>query len=405
MKIWLINQYALTPNMAGGTRHYDLARQWIERGHEVTIVAAGFHYAMQKEMKQYDQGNYLFETIDGIDFVWIKTRPYAGNGAGRVINMLDFTRKLRKLRHAKRPDVIVGSSVHLFAVFGAYRLAKRFDVPFVMEVRDIWPQTLVDMGVHRWHPFVLLLGWMEAFLYRKAVQIVTLLPRADEHIRSFGIPSDKISWISNGVDLSRFETVQPSNRLDSKVFNILYTGAMGKANNLETLIDACAMLPRSKIAITLVGTGALKEALKTRAEDLKEIRFIEPVSKETVTAMLLEADVLFVGLKDLPLYRYGMSMNKVFDYMAAAKPIVFAAKVPENPVERSGCGIVVSPDDRDAIANAVRTLYNCTEQARLKMGALGKDYVRQHFGMDVIARTFESVLIKAIDEYKTDRPG
>jgi len=405
MTVWLINHYAVTPEHPGGTRHYDLARELAARGDDVTVIASSFHYAAFEETKHYAPGEtYRIESVDGIRFVWIKTAPYRGNGLGRVRSMLEFTWKLRILRRAAlpAPDVIVGSSVHLFAVYGAYRLAKTFDVPFVMEVRDIWPRTLVDMGVSRWHPFVLLLGVLEPFLYRKAVRIITLLPRAAEHITAFGVAARKVCWVSNGVDLSRFVSVTSSHRLDESRFNVLYAGTMGAANNLEPLLEAAGLLAeRREIRITLVGSGPLKAAFAERARGMQNVTVLDAVPKEAVAPLLAEADVLFVGLKDLPLYRFGMSMNKVFDYMAAERPVVFAAAVPENPVEKAGSGLIVPPDDPAEIANAIVTLYNYTTEQRRRMAEKGKAYVRDHFAMAVIAGAFKTVLKEAMDEYKT----
>ena len=404
MTIWLINHYAVTPGHPGGTRHYDIGRALAAMGHDVTLVAAGFHYATFEETRSYPQGSdYLVEETDGMRMVWVKTKPYRGNGIGRVRNMLEFTRKLRALPGIglPKPEVIVGSSVHLFAVYGAYRLAKKLRVPFVMEVRDIWPQTLVDMGVSKWHPFVLLLAVLEPFLYRRAEQIITLLPRAAEHIETFGIAPEKIHWISNGVDLGRFDGVTPSHLLEPGKFNVLYTGTMGTANNLEPLMEAANLLAAEPaIHITLVGGGPQKEALRKAAKN--NVTVLDALPKQRVAPLLAEADVFFVALKNLPLYRFGMSMNKVFDYMAAKKPVVFAADVPQNPISQAGSGIVVTPDNPAAIANAVLKLYNCTEAARRQMGENGYRYVAEHFSMQIIAAQFENVLLKAIHDYSTN---
>lgn len=401
MTIWLINHYVVTPEHPGGTRHYDIGRTLVAMGHDVTLVAAGFHYAMFEETRTYPHGSdYLVEETDGIRFVWVKTRPYQGNGIGRVRNMLEFTWKLRALPELglPKPDVIVGSSVHLFAVYGAYRLAKKLRVPFVMEVRDIWPQTLVDMGISKWHPFVLLLGVLEPYLYQRADQIITLLPRAAEHIETFAIAPEKIHWISNGVELERFETPTPSHLLEPGKFNVLYTGTMGTANNLEPLMEAADLLAADPaVHITLVGSGPHKATLRDAAANKSNVTVLDALPKQRVAPLLAEADVLFVGLKNLPLYRYGMSMNKVFDYMAAKKPVIFAADVPENPILRAGSGTIVRPDDPEAIANAVLKLYNCTQQQRRRMGENGYRYVAEHFSMKIIAAQFENVLLKAID--------
>jgi len=404
MNIWIINHYALTPEFSGGTRHYDIAGRLARQGHDVTIIASSFHYATLEEMKRYSEGeDFLIETIDGIRFVWIKTDPYRGNGLKRVWNMLQFTWKLHRLTSLPLPgpDVVVGSSVHLFAVYGAYRLAKQYGASFVMEVRDIWPQTLIDMGVSKWHPFVQVLGWLEPFLYRRADAIITLLPRASEHIERFGVSAEKIAWISNGVDIAKMDQALPSKRLDHGKFNILYAGTIGKANNLEVLIDAAKRVEKiSDIVITIVGEGPLKEKLQKEARELQNVKFLPSVSKREVPGLLKEADVLFVGLKNLPLYRFGMSMNKVFDYMAVSKPVIFATNVFENPIKAAESGIVVEPESPESIAKAIERLYNCSEDDRMRMGQAGYDYVKNRFDIDIIASKFEALLKKVYNEKK-----
>ena len=204
MTIWILNHHALTPQMGGGTRHYDFAKELIARGHQVSIISSSFHYSKYQEMKDYGSKNYIREDIHGVDWLWVKTPPYYGNGISRVKNMLSFTKSVLNITPTldlPRPDVIIGSSVHLFAVWAAYRLSKRFKTPFVMEVRDLWPQTLIDMGISKWHPFILLLSWLEKFLYKKADKIITLLPKANLYIEKLGIEKEKIVWISNGANI------------------------------------------------------------------------------------------------------------------------------------------------------------------------------------------------------------
>jgi len=167
MNIIIFNHHALSPSMGGATRHFDFAKELVKKGHKVCIVASSFHYASYKEMKSYEKGNYLSENIDGVDFIWIKTRTYTGNGLGRVINMLEYMIKARKVNLPFHADIIIGSSVHLFAVYAAYKLAKKLNIPFVMEVRDIWPQTLIDMGISSWHPFIFILSKLEKFYIKK----------------------------------------------------------------------------------------------------------------------------------------------------------------------------------------------------------------------------------------------
>jgi glycosyltransferase involved in cell wall biosynthesis len=394
MNVWILNHYALPPDAGGGTRHFDFARVLRRRGHDVTIVASSIHYATQKQMRNYGEEPYLVETTEGVRFVWLKTPPYRGNGIGRVRNMLAYTRNALRILprlDIPAPDVVVGSSVHLFAVYAAYRLARRYGVPFVMEVRDLWPQTLIDFGMSRYHPFVMLLGVTERFLYRKADKIVSLLPYAHEHIGRY-TDSSKVVWISNGTDMRRIAYVPP---VKKPTLDVCYAGAMGTANNLDVLLDAAALLrDRDDIRFRLRGEGALKERLlkRVREEKLHNVTIEDAVPKEAVGAFLASCDVLYVGLKDSPLYRYGMSMNKIYDYMAAGRPIVFAAASRNNPLEEAGIGYTVAPDDAAAIRDALVRIAALPLEHRRRLGEKARKFVESHYDVEVLAERFEKTL-------------
>lgn len=245
MTIWILNHHALTPQMSGGTRHYDFARELIKRGHKVAIISSSFHYSKYIEMKEYEEKEHICEYVDGIEWVWLKTPPYRGNGMARVKNMLSYTRKALKIiptLDLSKPDIIIGSSVHLFAVYAAYKLSRKYKIPFVMEVRDLWPQTLIDMGISKRHPFIIILGILERFLYRKADKIISNLPYAYEYISDYA-PPQKFEWISNGVDLRNISYKEKS---ESSPFVVSYTGAMGVANNLGVLVEAADKLKEDK---------------------------------------------------------------------------------------------------------------------------------------------------------------
>lgn len=395
MNIWIFNHHALTPEMGGGTRHYDFARVLVSQGHRVTIFASSFHYAKHQEMKSYAKGYYIYEQIDGIDFVWLKTRPYRGNGLGRVLNMLDYMKKVQKVAktHSK-PDVIIGSSVHLFAVYAAYKIAKYFKVPFVMEVRDLWPQTLIDMGVSKWHPFILLLSVMERFLYKKADLIISNLPYAYEYIETFGVKKERILWISNGVDLLKSETIPPF-VYEKETFNIVYAGAIGQANDLDTLLKAAKALERHKdIKIHIIGEGPLKKELQ--AQKTAQVTFYGALPKEQAIAMIKGASVLFFPLADSPVFRFGISSNKLFDYLASKKPIIFASNAKNNPVKEAGAGVSIASGDEHALSEAVMLLKAMPEENRTLFGKNGFTYVSKHFSITLLAKKLEDALVSLV---------
>lgn len=394
MNIWIFNHHALTPDMSGGTRHYDFAKELTKRGHSVTIVASSFHYSKYQEMKEYDDREYLEETIDNINFIWIKTPSYFGNGFSRVKNMLSYFLKVLKYipkLNLKKPDIIVGSSVHLFAVYSAYKLSKKYNTPFIMEVRDIWPQTLIDMGISKWHPFIILLGVLEKYLYKKADRIISNLPYAYEHIEKF-VSREKFEWISNGVDLSNIKYIP---KVQKEKFVISYTGAIGVANNLQLLLDVAKKLKEKKdIYFRIVGDGAQKEKLKdfVKKENLTNVSIENPVPKKEVTNILQDSDILFFNLIDSPVFNFGISSNKLFDYMASGRVIIFSTKAKNNPIKDAQAGYSITPDDIEELEKTILEIYNLSQEDRDKIGQKIRAYAEQNYSIEVLVNKFEKLL-------------
>lgn len=400
MNIWIFNHYAVTPDMSGGTRHYDFAKELISRGHSVSIIASSFHYSKNIEMREYDENkDFIIENIEGIDFIWLKTPSYSGNGISRIRNMIAYSYKaisiIPKLE-LLTPDIVIGSSVHLFAVYSAYRIAKKFKKPFIMEVRDLWPQTLIDLGIPKWHPFIIFLGFLERLLYKKSDQIITSLPYAFRYIEKY-VPESKIHWISNGTDISQIDNNVSHSLLKKDKFNVLYTGTHGLANNLHVLIQVADILKENEnIHFTLIGDGPLKDSLIREAHslELNNITFLNSVSKKDVFTYLKNADLLYVSLKDLPLYRYGMSMNKVFDYLAAKKPVLFVSDIEDNVIETAKAGIVVKNNDPVEVANAIVGFNDLPENEINQYGKNGFSYLEKNFSVKVLVDKLEKILSK-----------
>ena len=389
--IWIFNHHALTPDMSGGTRHYDFAKELVTRGYKVTIFAASFHYSSYLEFKEYKNNFFLSEKTDGVDFVWLKTRPYKGNGIGRIINMLDYMYKVQRVVHLvdDRPDVIIGSSVHLLAVYAAYNVAKKLQVPFVMEVRDIWPQTLIDMGISKWHPLIVGLGYLERFLYKRADKIITNLPYAYEHIEKFGVPRKNIVWISNGVDISRSRSIQAYKYEPGKL-HITYAGAVGKANQLEVLVKAAAYFQDGDIVFHIIGDGAMLKELERIKPD--NVVLHGPVPKEKAISMIKGSDVLFFPLVDSPVFRFGISSNKLFDYLASGKPIIFASNARNDLIKEAKAGISIEADNKRAIIDAVEKLRVMDSAKLAEFGNNGLTYVSKYFSIEVLVDKLEECL-------------
>jgi len=404
MKIWLVNHYALPPQRSGGTRHYALAREWLSRGHEVILIASSVDYMCREEVYLQPGETARLEVMGDIPFLWLRTPPYTGNSLQRVGNMLAFAYRLGREapRHLGSPDVVVGSTPHLFAAWAAYRLARRYRVPFVLEVRDLWPQTLIDLGgFSPYHPFIMLLAWLENQLYRRAQAVVTLLPGAAEYIASKRGTHRGIHWIPNGVDFSLIPPPTPPP--PEPPFTVMYAGAHGLANGLDVALEAARILESKgwgkQVQFRFIGDGPEKPRLMRQAQDwgLSNVLFEKTVSKQEIYNRLQNAHAFLMILRGSPLFRWGISPNKLFDFMATTRPVLFCVHTPHNPIASHRAGVTVPPDDPRALSQAIQALAQMPPRARWAMGLRGRAYVEQGHDLRKLAQRFEEILREARD--------
>jgi glycosyltransferase involved in cell wall biosynthesis len=400
VNLWLVNHYAIPPSQPGGTRHFVMARELVGRGHAATILASSFDHLLRREMHLADGETWKRGEVQGVQFVWLRTPAYAENSASRVWNMLAFAWRLWSglgIRGLPRPDVVLGSSPHLFAAWAAQRVAARFNVPFVFEVRDLWPQSLIELGqVSPHHPLVWWLGWLERALYCRAARIIALQPGAAEHMAARGARREKVVWLPNGTDLHAMP--RPTPPPSREAFTVLYAGAHGYNNDLDTLLDAAALLRTQssdeRVEIRLIGDGPERPRLARRVVDegLEKVRIDGPLPKAEIPCALQTADCFVVTARSAPLYRHGISFNKIYDYFAAARPVVFAGDVAHNPVTEAGAGIVVPPEDPAKLAEALLQMARTPEEERWQMGLRARRFVEQHHDLRKLAGKLEEVL-------------
>lgn len=406
MNILIINHYATPPNHGTSTRHYTLAKELNKLGHQVVVIAADQHHFISKHSQlSATLPNGIKQAHDtDVEFLFLPTAPYKDNSIGRLWNMLSFAQQLLKLKKSgviKQPDIIIGSSVHPFTVWSAEKLAQHYQVPFYFEVRDIWPQSLIEMQVlSRWHPLTLILSYLERRLYRRAKKIITLLPYLHEYLADFNVPKEKVLYIPNGVDLELFPVEQFGDR-DDQVLTIMYLGSHGAANGLDAIVDAAAELeknpPAKKIKWRFIGEGPLKAILKQKVEELglSTVTFEDRVPKSQVPFLIADASILIVNLMDVAVYRYGISLNKLFDYLASKRPIIFGCNARNNPIADADAGITVPAQDASAIAQAVRTMAQIPAAERHAMGERGRQYAENHHSYALLAKRLS-------DEIETD---
>src|SRR5690606_6268386 len=342
---------------------------------------------------------------DGVQFLWLRAPRYEGNGVSRAWNMLQFARRIERLLPTAglaRPDVVIGSTPPPFAPFAALRLAERRGVPFVLEVRDLWPQTFVDLGLMPpWHPFVRLLARVERRLYRRAARIVSVLPNAARYMVEKGAAAEAITYIPNGVELASLPSPEPP--VEDGVFTVVYAGAHGYINGLDTILDAAERLQRdpgaSHVRLRFIGDGAEKAALRQRAAaaGLTNVRFDDAVPNARLYELLTEADAFVANVRNSPLYKYGISINKLYDYMAMARPTAIAITAFNNPIDEAGAGLSVPADDGEGLARAIAELAAMSPEQRWAMGLRGRRYVEAHHDYARLAERFEACLLSAIE--------
>lgn len=404
--VWIINHYAQDPSQAGGTRHYNLASRLQELGWHCTVLASSvtMHGDTQR-IKKFQL--YRDELIGGIKFRWVWTPTYRGNGVGRVLNILVYGLSLlipNTTKALRRPAVIIGSTVHPLAALSAFILSRRVGVPFIFEVRDLWPQTLIDMKKIRSTSIVArALRLLEHFLYKRAEKIVVLLPNAAEYIALCGDYREKVVWISNGTNIADYPyyEIEPA----KQTFDFMYIGSHGVANGLHTLIAAMREIHNSgnaAVRLTLVGDGPSKPELQSLVREwrLENTFFHDPIPKSEVPSLAQKADAFVLTVRDLPdLYRYGISMNKIFDYLAMARPIVIAmGDTANDPVTDAKAGLKVPPDDAVALASAMLALVEMPHEERIAMGQRGRGFAEQNFSYDVLGGQLAQVLNEIADE-------
>jgi glycosyltransferase involved in cell wall biosynthesis len=400
MSVWFVNQYTGSSRHGMEFRHFELARHLVGLGHTVVVISGSYSHLFVQQPEA--RGTYTFETLDGVNYCWVRVPVYRrAMSFGRVVNMLVFMLRLFRLPVARlpAPDAIVVSSPSLFPILPAERWARRWKARLVFEVRDIWPLTLQELGgLSRFHPLVAVMRWFEARAYRVADSVVSVLPAAAPHLESRGMSSNKLTVIPNGVgsDALGEPILAPPSQVEAVTarypFTIGFVGTLGAANALDALIEAARLLSREDIGFVLVGQGSDGPRLQSLAAGLEHVAFVGPVAKNEVPATLRTFDACYVGYRASPLYRFGISPNKVFDYMAASRPIILAASAANDPVREAGCGLTVPPDDPVALATSIQTLRAMSPAERDRLGRNARAFVEREHTYAILASRYLKVL-------------
>lgn len=381
--IWLINQYASTLDNGIGGRCYYFAKYLSELGYDVYLFSASSHHLLTKTKNISWLNSSVSEEVDGFNYVWLKTPTYSNaHSKVRLLSEFYFSQKVKNLSKSKfpRPSTIFYSSPALIPYLGAQSLARKLNAKLILDIRDLWPLTLIEMGGYSpSHPLVAYMQMIENSAYKNADTITSNWPCAINYMVEHNASPEKFHWIPNGFSIDEFSNPE---LIDSKIlenipnekFIVGYTGTLGKANALNALLNSAEILKTNKdIIFVIAGKGKEANDLVSQIEmrNLDNVYYVGSVPKRAIPSMLSLFDVCYVGFLNIPLYRYGSSLTKLPEYLASKKPIVYASNSPFQPISNCKAGITVEAENSKEIARAISQLYNMTPNEREYMGILG----------------------------------
>jgi glycosyltransferase involved in cell wall biosynthesis len=399
MRIWILNHYAESPE-GQATRSYDLGRELVRRGHEVRIFASSYSYYRHEELVLSPGEWKKAEVYDGVQFTWLRAFPYRSNDWRRALNMVSYSVNAWRagIDCIEKPDIIIGVSVHPLAALTAYLLSRVKGARFMFEVTDLWPLTLVEFGLlSERNPVTWVLRALETFLFKRAERIILLLRDADKYVTTRGGIREKFVWIPNGVEPSRYESLWDYDGGASGKLIVMYLGGLVQSNAIHVILDAARILQDEKvenIRFILVGGGQEANRLKARARelDLRNLEFRGVVPKQELASVMREADAFVSTLRRLSLYRFGISLNKICDYLSSGRPVLFSGEVSYDAVGEAGAGFSVPAEDPKALADAARRLRDTPPQIRAEMGRKGIEFIRKHHDIKELATRLEKIL-------------
>lgn len=400
--VWIIHQYASTPETGMGGRQFYLARELAKQGYQVYLIASASHHLLRNKPSLNDR--FKIESIDGFNMVWVNMPSYEeAHSKQRALNWFIFPWRIQKLVKIlpDKPDAVLCSSPSPISFLGAKRLAKKFKARLVFEVRDIWPLTLTEIGgFSPKHPFIRFMQWVENKAYRESDAVISNLKNAVEHMVGRGMQRRKFSWIPNGFSLDEVNKKIPLNstaasQLPENKFIVGYTGTLGVANALDTLIEAAERLQDyPDIAYVLVGGGKEKDTLQALVKEkkLKNVYFIKPIPKVEIQAMLSRFDACYLGWLDDDLYRFGIGANKIPEYLYSSKPVIHAYSGACDPIIEAQAGVQVPAQDPEQLANAILSIYQKPLEQREKLGINGRKAALEQYEYGQLAEKLAKVL-------------
>lgn len=395
---------------APATRVFEHARQWVEDGHEVEVLTSAPNFP---EGRVYDgyRNELNLSVHGGVGLIRVPTYIVPNEGTlKRIAAYVSFmVSAIWNSRHGRIcPDVVVATSPQFFAALAGYAIARRLRVPFVLEIRDLWPASIVAVGAMPRNRIIRTLEAIERFLYRNADHVVVVTNSFVDHVTRNGADPERVSVIKNGVDLDNWSLpldpeerrrIREENGWNGK-FVAAYAGTIGMAHRADILLEAAQRCPDSDIAWVVIGEGAERKALEQRAAalNLPNFHLIDKQSKERIRYYMAEADAAVVHLRDTPLFRTVLP-SKLFEAMASDTPILLGMRgEAKDLIEASGAGLAFQPEDPDGLVDVARKL-KADNTLYKRIVQCGSAYVRAHHDRRMLARAYSQVLEEIVIRY------
>jgi glycosyltransferase involved in cell wall biosynthesis len=412
MKILYIDHYAGSPNLGMEFRPFHMAREWVKTGHEVTIVGSSYSHYRAKQVET--KGPWLIDNLEGVRFLWLRTKPYQSNGLGRVRNIVEFLSalgKIDKILPGERFDVVIASSTYPYDNYTAARFAKRWNAAHIFEVHDLWPLSPIELGGYKkTHPFIVMTQKAEDDAYKNADAVVSILPKAEPYMRERGLAPGKFHSIPNGITQEEIcgeayplpeSYLREIRDIGKGRFLVGYSGAHGLANALDSFLKSASEMP--DVGFILIGNGTEKDNLVQAFSSFDNVLFLDPVPKKMIPSFLALMDALYIGLQRQSLFRFGISPNKIMDYMLARKPIICAIESGNDIVGEAACGITIAAENSKVIVDAIRQLKSTDVATLREMGERGRRYVLEHHDNSKLAAQMLGVITSAYESRMKQR--
>jgi glycosyltransferase involved in cell wall biosynthesis len=388
--IWVFHHYATPPTLNGFTRPYNFAINMKDENYKTTIFAASYLHFSDVNLIQ-DKTPYIVQEHSNIPFVFINTPSSAKNTLARVKNIVTYYVNLFSVtknysKKEGKPDLIYASSPHPLALIAGIKIAKKYNVPCVCEVRDLWPEAIFAFGKTKESSALgklLIAG--EHWIYKRADALIFLKEGDTDYLKERkwtleqggDIDLKKCYYINNGVDIEAFNEQSKNNVLEDEdllddKFNVVYTGAIRPINNVGNILDAAKLLKNyTDIQFLIYGDGNQLESLRQRVidEGLNNVKMKGYVEKKYIPYILSKSSVNILNYSQTKYnWSRGNSSNKLFEYMASGKPIISTVKMGYCPLERYKCGISLEKDTPYDLAKAIIQIYEMPRNKYKEMG-------------------------------------